>query len=156
MNNIELNAVLYYADFLSLKTTNKPVTDNCKYYFVHNVPINSAFIVDLEPEYNTENPFYQQSKSEYLMLRDKFGDEGVMTFLENICHLKARGTVNAKQMLRCIHQYSTKIERKQAFASYYHWLDGQKYTHKVEDEDGNTIDVECSRYVSHFERSRSK
>ena len=156
MNNIELNAVLYYADFLSLKTTNKPVTDNCKYYFVHNVPINSAFIVDLEPEYNTENPFYQQSKSEYLMLRDKFGDEGIMTFLENICHLKARGTVNAKQMLRCIHQYSTKIERKQAFASYYRWLDGQKYTHKVEDEDGNTIDVECSRYVSHFERSRSK
>jgi hypothetical protein len=44
MNDIELNAILYYADFLSLKAINQPVTDNCKYFFVYGVPINSAFI----------------------------------------------------------------------------------------------------------------
>jgi hypothetical protein len=47
MNNIELNAVLYYADFLSLKAINQPVTDNCKYFFIHGAPINSLFILDL-------------------------------------------------------------------------------------------------------------
>ena len=55
MTNIELNAILYYADFLSLQHENYPVTDNCKYFFIHGCPINSAFIVDLEPEYDPDN-----------------------------------------------------------------------------------------------------
>ena len=46
MNYIELNMLLYYADFISLKATSIPVTDSCKYYFVNNVPMNSAFLVD--------------------------------------------------------------------------------------------------------------
>ena len=37
MNDIELNAILYYADFLSLKDVSQPVTDNCKYFFVHGI-----------------------------------------------------------------------------------------------------------------------
>lgn len=44
---IELNAILYYADYLSLKEESKAVTDNCKYYFIYGSPINSAYIVDL-------------------------------------------------------------------------------------------------------------
>lgn len=55
MTHLELNAILYYADFLSLKECGHPVTDNCKYFFIHGYPINSAFIVDLEPEYDPEN-----------------------------------------------------------------------------------------------------
>lgn len=55
MTHLELNAILYYADFLSLKERNHPVTDNCKYFFIHGYPINSAFIVDMEPEYNRED-----------------------------------------------------------------------------------------------------
>ena len=47
MTHLELNAILYYADFLSLKERNHPVTDNCKYFFIHGYPINSAFIVNL-------------------------------------------------------------------------------------------------------------
>ena len=38
-----------------------------------------------------------------------------MSFLENISDLKACGTVGAKQMLKCIHRYSTTIDRKKAF-----------------------------------------
>lgn len=52
MTHAELNAILYYADFLSLKSESIPVTDNCKYFFIHGCPINSAYIVDLEPEYD--------------------------------------------------------------------------------------------------------
>ena len=110
MNTIELNAILYYADYLSLRTISKPVTDNCKYYFIHNTPINSAYIVDLIPFYDENNLFYKQAKE-------------VMSFLENISDLKACGTVGAKQMLKCIHRYSTTIDRKKAFSRYYRWLD---------------------------------
>ena len=39
MNEIELNAILYYADLLSLKDISIPVTDNCKWFFIHNNPI---------------------------------------------------------------------------------------------------------------------
>ena len=45
-------------DFLSLKRLSIPVTDNCKYYYIHGTPINSAYLVGLEPFYDTENPYY--------------------------------------------------------------------------------------------------
>jgi len=58
MNNIELNAILYYADFLSLKQLSYPVTDNCKYFFIHGVPMNSLYILDLKPNYDENNPYF--------------------------------------------------------------------------------------------------
>lgn len=58
MNNIELNAILYYADFLSLKQRSIPVTDNCKYFFIHGAPINSLFILNLEPEYSIDDIYF--------------------------------------------------------------------------------------------------
>lgn len=57
MNNIELNAILFYADYLSLKATSTPVTDNCKYFFIFGCPVNAAFIVDNEPIFDPENEY---------------------------------------------------------------------------------------------------
>lgn len=156
MNNAEISAILYYADYLSLKATSKPVTDNCKYYFIHDTPLNASFIVDLSPFYSTDNVFYKQSVEEYNQLKNKFGESGVVSFIENIAELKFCGTVNAKQMLKCIHRYSTSIDRKNAFSRYYKWHDKQKYIQFVLDEDGIEKEQECSRYVAHFERSRGK
>ena len=99
MNKIELNAILYYADFLSMKAKSQPVTDTCKYFFVHGVPINSAFIVDLEPIYEPDNEFFQQALAEYTLIRDKFGDEGIDSFIDDICSIKACGSVDGHRML---------------------------------------------------------
>ena len=152
MNNIELNAILYYADFLSLKATNQPVTDNCKYFFIHGVPINSLFILDQQPLYDKNNVYLQQAESEYLTIRDKFGDDGVESFIEDICSIKACGSVDAERMLKCIHQYSTKKERKQAFNAYYNWKNSRIYTHITINDDGDPLELECSPYIFHTER----
>ena len=152
MNNIELNAVLYYADYLSLKAISQPVTDNCKYFFIHGMPINSAFILDLRPEYDENNKYLQQAKIEYEIIRDKFGDEGVESFIDEICSIKAAGSVNAEQMLKFIHFYSTKKERKQAFNAYYDWKKSKIYTHIIINEDGDPQEKQCSSYVYHVER----
>ena len=108
MNDIELNAILYYADFLSLKDVSQPVTDNCKYFFVHGVPVNSLYIIDLEPVYDKNNQYFQQDKDEYEMIKNKFGEEGVESFIEDVCSIRACGSVDAERMLKCIHQYSSK------------------------------------------------
>lgn len=52
MNDIELNALLYYADYLSLRDTSIPVTDTCNYFFVYGAPVNSTFLLDMMPEYD--------------------------------------------------------------------------------------------------------
>ena len=65
MSNVQLNAVLYYADFLSLKEVSKPVTDNCKYYFIYNFPMNAAYLVDNEPMYSTDNKYFKQELQIY-------------------------------------------------------------------------------------------
>lgn len=153
MNTIELNAILYYADYLSLQKVGYPVTDNCKYFFIHNTPVNSAYIVNLQPIFDTNNQFFIDATQQYIILRDKFGDEGVMSFLENISQLKYRGVVDAKQMLKYIHRHSSKLERQQAYTSYYNWLNNQKYIHTVRNDEGELEQQPCSRYVKHFERS---
>lgn len=156
MNNIELNAILYYADFLSLQSISIPVTDNCKYFYIHGTPINSCYILDLEPIYNEDNPYFQQSLSEYTLLKDKFGEEGVISFVENLANLSARGCVTAEQMLNTIHQFSTKIERKQAFQTYNSWKKHKTYTHTLINEDGIPEERECSAYTYHVERALEK
>lgn len=153
MNDIELNAILYYADFLSLKDISKPVTDNCKYFFVHGVPVNSLYIIDLEPVYDTENKYFKQAKSEYDMIKRKFGEDGVESFIEDVCSIRACGCVDAERMLKCIHQYSSKKQRKESFGVYYKWKEDQLYTHETINEKGDYEQTECTKYVYHHERS---
>lgn len=111
MTDIEHNAILYYADVLSLKETSKPVTDNCKYYFVHNAPINSAYIVNLKPNYDEENVYYKKAIEEFFKLKDKFADNAVSDIVGHICSLDVMGCINAEQILNCIHRYSTRRDR---------------------------------------------
>lgn len=156
MNDVEINAILYYADFLSLQKTCTTVTDNCKYFFIYGVPINAAYLVDSSPVYSIENEYYVQAYNEYNLVKNKFGEDGVNSFIESICSINACGTVDAERMLNHIHWCSNYKERKQAFKTYYQWLNNQKYTHIIYDEDGKPIEKECTRYVSHFERSLKK
>ena len=156
MTHVELNAILYYADFLSLKAENKPVTDNCNYFFVNGAPINALFIIDLEPEYDRENPYLIQAYQEYQVLEEKYEEGGALSFIDDICSLKACGAVDAEQMLKCIHQYSTKYERKMAFNAYRNWKKEQFYTHTTLNENGEPQQTECTQYVKHAETALTK
>lgn len=103
LNDIELSAILFYADFLSLKNSGITVTDNCKYHFVYKAPINSTYLIDSEPFYDTENSYYKDSLSEYMIIKNKFGEDGVESFISNICNIGVSGCVSAKDMLKYIH-----------------------------------------------------
>ena len=112
MDIVDLNIILYYADYLSLKNSSTTVTDNCKYYFVHKAPINLAYLHNSEPFYDVENQYYVQAYNEYKLLLDNFGKEGVQDFATNICNLAVMGCIDAELMLKQIHQFSSKVERK--------------------------------------------
>lgn len=153
MDLFELNAILYYADFISLREQSIPVTDNCKYFFIHESPINSALIANCTPDVDINNKYYQQAYREYSEIKNKFGNEGVQSYIDNISNLKACGMVDAERMLRCIHQYSDKHERNKAFKKYRDWKKNQTFTHIIKDDDGNEIEQKCSKYVYHYEKS---
>ena len=89
---------------------------------------------------------------EYEQIKNKFGEEGVESFVDDICMIRACGSVDAERMLKCIHQYSSKKERKQALNSYYNWKNSQTYSHITINEDGDAIETECSKYTYHAER----
>ena len=156
MNDIELNAILYYADLLSLKETSIPVTDNCKWYFIHNTPMNSACIVNLMPTYDENNKYFIQAKEDYYRLKEKFLDDGVESIVGHICNLDALGCINAEQMLKCIHQYSSRRERAQSFSKYYNWKNNQIFTHETINENGDVVEQECTKYVLHAEIGRTR
>ena len=152
MNNFELSSILYYADFLSMQETSTTVTDTCKYFYIHGVPINAAFILDLQPQYNVNNKYFKKAYDEYQLIKSKFGDKGVWSFLDNICNLGVAGSVNGIQMLKCIHRYSDKRERDAAFRKYRQFKNNYKYTHIIQGENGPE-ERECSKYVAHVEEA---
>lgn len=152
MNNAELSAILFYADYLSLQATSQPVTDNCKYFYIHGVPFNSCFILDLEPVYDENNKFFIQSKTEYDIIKNKFGDDGLQSFIDDICCIRSCGSVDAYRMLKRIHQYSNKQERKQAIQTYNNWKESQIYKINAINEEGKPIERKCTSYIYHVER----
>ena len=89
--------------------------------------------------YDPENEYFKQSKREFEQLKTRFGEEGAMSFIEDICSLKSCGAVNGERMLRCIHQYSKKKEFENALAKYDKWKKDLIFQHIIKDEDGKRI-----------------
>lgn len=156
LNNIEYNAILYYADFLSIKQSYVPITDTCKYFFIHKVPINAAYIAGNEPIFDINSPYYIQAKCEYLVLRDKFGEDGVLSYINNIANLGVAGCVDAIRMLKCVLYYEDRETRREAYKTYYTWRDNQTYTHIIKDDNGDDHEQKCSKYIDHYERMLKK
>lgn len=151
IEQIELNAILYYADFLSLKYSCTTVTDNCKYFFIHGVPINCAYIANYQPFFSKQNKYFKQAQEEFYMIKNKYGKEGILSFLGDIANLKAAGCVDAEQMIRYVHYYNGKFERNYALKKYRKWINTQTYTHLQSNEKGELQRVPCDRYVAHAE-----
>ena len=153
MGQLEMSAILYYADFLSLQYQDKPCTESCKYFFVHGVPMNIAYLINQEPVYDVDNQWFQKSLKEYSMLKHKFGDDGAISFLKNICNLGVAGSVNATQMMKYIHRYDEKSERDKAFMRFKQNRSKKIYTHITRNDDGEITQEQCSKYVAHSERN---
>lgn len=146
---IRLNTILFYADFLSLKDRSIPITDTCTYFFIHGFPINSSYLANVEPFYHEDNAYYKQSYTETSDLKSAFGEDGMESFLDEICNLKVSGKVNAYDMLKCIHRYSTRGDRNKAIKKYNTWYNNLKYYTETKDDDCKTILKECSKHVAH-------
>lgn len=151
MSDKELNAILFYADFMSLQAYAIPITDNCKYFYIHGAPVNSAFILDLRPKYNKDNKFFKKALEEYEIIKGKYGEDGIDSFIDDVCSIKACGCVDAERMLNCIHQYSNKQQRRRAFDTYKKWQESLSYTHITINENGDEERKPCSKYVAHAE-----
>lgn len=152
MNSIETNAVLFFADYLSLKEQSIPVSRPCKYFFVHNCPINAAYIADVYPDIDVTNMYFKRAAYQYSLLKRKFGDDGVKSFIDGLCNIQSTGMVDADRMLKYIHRYSTKQERKAAFKILENHLNSKQYFHTTINELGDPQETECTQYVAHAER----
>ena len=154
MNEAELSAILYYADLLSMKSTSHPITNNCKYFFVHKTPMHISFIVNQLPQFDKEDQYFQQSLKEYRMLTDKYGNDGAMSFINNLCNLGVAGSVNGLQMLKYIHRYTDKYNKYKAFKEYGQYIKDQKYTFQSRNDDRELETRPCTKYIANDQISR--
>lgn len=154
MNEAELSAILYYADLLSMKSTSHPITNNCKYFFVHKTPMHISFIVNQLPQFDKEDQYFQQSLNEYRMLTDKYGNDGAMSFINNLCNLGVAGSVNGLQMLKYIHRYTDNYNKYKAFKEYKQYIKDQKYTFQSKNDDGELETRPCTKYIANDQISR--
>lgn len=90
------------------------------------------------------------------MLKHKFGEDGAMSFIKNLCNLGVAGSVNATQMMKYIHRYDDKQERDKAFRTFKFNRSKAKYTHLIHNDDGEIVEEECTKYVAHAERNSKR
>lgn len=146
--------VLFYADYLSLRETYTPVTDNCKYYYIMGMPINCTKIVNSEPVYDVQNKYYVQAYQELTQIRNKVGLQALATFIRDLCNVFALGCINGEQMLKCILCYDSSKLRKKAINKYKQHMKDIQYTHIIKNDDGENISEPCSKYVYHVDQRR--
>ena len=154
MNETELIAILYYSDLLSMKSVSHPITNNCKYFFVYKTPMHISFIVNQLPQFDKQNQYFQQALKEYRMLTDKYGNDGAMSFINNLCNLGVAGSVNGLQMLKYIHRYTDNYNKYKAFKEYKQYIKDQKYTFQSKNDDGEIETRSCTKYISNDQISR--
>lgn len=146
--------VLFYADYLSLRDTYTPITDNCKYYYIMGMPINCTKIVNSEPVYDVQNKYYVQAYQELTQIRNKVGLQALATFIRDLCNVFALGCINGEQMLKCILCYDSSKVRKKAINKYKQHMKDIQYHHIIKNEDGENISEPCSKYVYHVDQRR--
>lgn len=151
INQIEYNAILFYADVLSLQERSIPVTDSCKYFYVYGVPMHILSICGYKVNLSVYNKYFKQSYKTYIILRDKYGEEGIKTFIDNICAISLCGMLDAERILKCIHQYDDKSSLTYALNKYYRWKSKQSYTHTILDDEDRKRESECTKYIKHYE-----
>lgn len=144
--------VLFYADYLSLRETYTPVTDNCKYYYIMGMPINCTKIVNSEPVYDVQNKYYIQAYQELTQIRNKVGLQALATFIRDLCNVFALGCINGEQMLKCILCYDSSKLRKKAINKYKQHMKDIQYDHIIKNDDGENISEPCSKYVYHVDQ----
>lgn len=83
------------------------------------------------------------------MLKDKYGIDGAVSFVNNLCNLGLSGSVNDTQMMKYIHRYDDKHDRSVAFRKFKENKQNRKYTHLTKNDDGEIVEEECSKYVAH-------
>lgn len=86
-----------------------------------------------------------------MTIYNKVGEAGLMDFAKNIGNLAVMGCIDAELMLKQIHQFSSKIDRKTAFRDHFNWLKTQQYSHIIVNDNGDKQRTECTRYVAHSE-----
>ena len=147
---MNLDVILYYADFLSMKNESIPVTDPCKYFFINKLPTNISTICDTVLFFDSDNKYIEQAMAELQPIEDKYGEEGVMSYIDDICYIRACGMVDAKRMLEFIHRWSDRYTRKQAFKKYNKYISDTHYYITIKDDDGESRRIECSKYVAEY------
>lgn len=153
MNIVKLNLILYYADFLSMQATSTPVTDTCKYFFIHGTPMNACYLAEVEPTYDEDNEYFKKSKEEFEALAKQFGDDGVQSFIGRICNLSSCGCVTPERMFAYIYQFTPRYQYYEALNKYNNWKKSLTFKHIIKDDDGNPQLAECNKYYAHVEAS---
>lgn len=146
--------VLFYADYLSLRDTYTPITDNCKYYYVLGMPMNVTRVVGYDPVFDKESKYYVQAYQELDQIRNKLGFEAISTFVRDLCNVFALGCINGEQMLKCILCYDSSKLRRKALNKYKTHMKNINYLRIIKDDDSNNIQQKCTKYVYHAEQNK--
>ena len=112
--------------------------------------MNISYIAGVDPMYDKHNPYVVQATEAYKILKKQFGEDGILSFLDNICNLGVSGCVTGESMLKHIHRDSDRYIRSKAYRKYNEFKQNQSYHYVTQGEHGPET-KECTKYVAHVQ-----
>lgn len=149
----ERSTILFRAGCLSLQDTNTSVTDTCKYFFVHGAPINSCYIAKVEPFYDENSVYLKQAQTEYELIRNSLGQDGVDSYIGEIACIKACGAVDAERILQHIYRFAGNKKLQKAIQKYNNWKNNLSYKHIIKNDEGEPTIAVCGKELAHVEKA---
>ena len=149
----EWSTILFRADCLSLQATNTSVTDTCKYFFIHGAPINSCYIAKVEPFYDIQNEYLQQAITEYNLIKNSFGEDGIYSYIGEIACIRACGALNAERILQHLYRFAKGKKLQKAIQRYNIWKNNLSYKHVIKNDEGESVIAKCGKELAHVEKA---
>lgn len=149
-----INMLIYYSQYLSIEDRYIPLLWS-NFFNINNIPYLSAIIAEPKVDYSElstidieENTMHYMQKAleDIANIHKQFGFDGVKQFINGICDIQGRPSVNPYGMLFYILKDKDKIERNKAYKTMGDDESNKKYTKIVIDEEEK--EIECTKYAA--------
>lgn len=150
-----INMLIYYSQYLSIEDKYAPLLWS-NFFNINNIPYLSPIIAEPKVDYSELDTvdvdgniihYMQKALEDITNIHKQLGFDGVKQFINGICDMQGRPSVNPYNMLFYILKDKDKIERNKAYKIMGDDECNKKYT-KIVIEDDEAKEIECTKYVA--------
>ena len=100
-----------------------------------------------------QNEYLQQAITEYNLIKNSFGEDGIYSYIGEIACIRACGAVNAERILQHLYRFAKGKKLQKAIQRYNIWKNNLSYKHVIKNDEGESVIAKCGKELAHVEKA---